>query len=59
MRTADKRLSVLDCVVEALEMDAPWHVDQVLALEAALGVVKETDLKQLGSEVAELEGKER
>ncbi|KAJ9524735.1 hypothetical protein QJQ45_024371 [Haematococcus lacustris] len=32
---------------------------QVLALEAALGVVKETDLKQLGSEVAELEGKER
>ncbi len=46
-RTGDKCWSLLDVVVEALELDCPRHVDELLRLEKLLTVAKEVDLRLL------------
>ena len=48
-------LSLLDVVVEALEIDCPRHCDEIRAMEPGLAWAKEVDLKGLANEAADLD----
>ncbi len=55
MRTPDKAWSLLDFVVEALELDLPRHCDEIMGMESSLSCASQVDLRQLCNEVSELE----
>ena len=48
-------LSLLDVVVEALELDCPRHCNEVLEMEPGLAWAKEVDLRLLNHEASDLD----